>query len=51
MINVYEYLEKVGGLEEEKLYFYIGKWGYCKFDLKKVVVKVVNFMNILLDED
>ncbi|CAN6897975.1 hypothetical protein YC2023_102344 [Brassica napus] len=51
MTNAYEYLEKAGGLEEEKSYPYTGKRGHCKFDPKKVAVKIVNFTNIPLDED
>lgn len=51
MTNAYQYLEKAGGLEEEKSYPYTGKRGHCKFDPKKIAVKVVNFTNIPLDED
>lgn len=51
MINVYKYVEEVGGLELEFDYFYIGCDGKCSFNLNKVVVKVLNFMNIFVDED
>lgn len=51
MTNAYEYLKEAGGLEEEKSYPYTGKRGHCKFDPKKIAVKVVNFTNIPLDED
>ncbi|KAF2588820.1 hypothetical protein F2Q70_00040889 [Brassica cretica] len=38
MTNAYEYLEKAGGLEEEKSYPYTGKRGHCKFDPKKTYI-------------
>ncbi|KAL2629781.1 hypothetical protein R1flu_014467 [Riccia fluitans] len=50
MTNAYEYVLKAGGLQKESDYPYTGKDGRCKFDPKKVVVKVANFTNIPVDE-
>ncbi|XP_019052648.1 PREDICTED: probable cysteine protease RD19D [Nelumbo nucifera] len=51
MTNAYKYLMEDGGLEEEETYPYIRKPGECKFNPEKVVVRLVNFTNILLDEN
>lgn len=51
MTNAYKYLMEAGGLEEENAYPYTGKKGQCKFEPDKVVVKVVNFTTIPIDEN
>lgn len=51
MTSAYEYLIKAGGVEEEDAYPYTGKAGDCKFDPKKIAVRVTNFTNIPSDEE
>ncbi|KAL5569416.1 hypothetical protein UlMin_025991 [Ulmus minor] len=51
MTNAYEYLMEAGGLEEETTYPYTGKKGECKFEPKKVAVRVSNFTTISVDEN
>ncbi|KAJ9553691.1 hypothetical protein OSB04_017736 [Centaurea solstitialis] len=51
MTNAYNYLIESGGIETEESYPYIGKSGKCKFDAKKIAVKVSNFTSITGDED
>ncbi|XP_061370632.1 probable cysteine protease RD19D [Gastrolobium bilobum] len=50
MTNAYNYLIDAGGLEEESSYPYTGDRGECKFDPKKVAVRITNFTNIPMDE-
>ncbi|GAB2276809.1 Probable cysteine protease rd19d [Dionaea muscipula] len=52
MTNAYRYLiDEAGGLMEESAYPYAGKQGECKFDAKKIAVRVVNFTTIPVDEN
>lgn len=51
MTNAYNYLLEAGGLEEENAYPYTGGKGECKFDPKKIAVKITNFTNIPVDEN
>ncbi|EEF29008.1 probable cysteine protease RD19D [Ricinus communis] len=51
MTNAYRYLIEAGGLEDEISYPYTGKPGKCKFDEKKIAVRVVNFTSIPIDEN
>ncbi|XP_050210614.1 probable cysteine protease RD19D [Mercurialis annua] len=50
MTNAYRYLMEAGGLVEESTYPYTGKRGECKFDEKKIAVRVANFTTIPIDE-
>lgn len=51
MTNAYKYLIEAGGIEEENTYPYTGKKGKCKFNSKKVAVKVSNFTSIPVNEE
>lgn len=51
MTNAYEYLIKVGGIEEVVAYPYTGKRGDCKFKPEKIAVRVTNFTNVPNDEN
>ncbi|KAK7279600.1 hypothetical protein RJT34_24653 [Clitoria ternatea] len=51
MTNAYNYLIEAGGLEESSSYPYTGKKGECKFDPRKVAVRVADFVNIPEDEN
>nr|KJB29612.1 hypothetical protein B456_005G110200 [Gossypium raimondii] len=52
MTSAFEYTLKVGGLEREKDYPYIGNdRGPCKFDKTKIAASVSNFSVISVDED
>ncbi|PIA37195.1 hypothetical protein AQUCO_03000051v1 [Aquilegia coerulea] len=51
MTNAYKYLLEAGGLEEEKVYPYVGKKGECKFNPEKIAARIVNFTTISLDEN
>lgn len=51
MTNAYKYLIEAGGIEEENTYPYTGKKGKCKFNSKKVAVKISNFTSIPVNED
>ncbi|KAI7755578.1 hypothetical protein M8C21_009520 [Ambrosia artemisiifolia] len=51
MTNAYNYLMKAGGIQSEESYPYTGKSGECRFDPKKIAVKVANFTNIPADEN
>lgn len=50
MNNVFQYIEKAGGLQAEKDYPYTGREGSCKFSSNDVVATVEKFIEVPVNE-